>query len=138
MTPDQIRCVQESFDKLAPQATAIGRAFYDRLFALAPEVRPLFRGDLHAQQTMLVNTLNLVVNNLHTPDKILPTVQNLGARHAGYGADPEHYSVVGQALIDTLRDFLGSEWRAEEQQAWTAAYGLLADLMVQAQTGAAA
>lgn len=138
MTPDQIQCVQDSFDKVAPQAAAIGSAFYDRLFELAPEVRPLFHGDIRAQQTMLVNTLNLVVKNLHKADNILPAVQSLGERHAGYGAEPHHYPVVGQALVDTLKDFLGAEWGSEEQQSWTAAYQLLADVMIQAQAGKAA
>lgn len=138
MTPDQITCVQDSFAKLAPQAAAIGSGFYDRLFELAPEVRPLFHGDIKAQQAMLMNTLSLVVKNLHAPETILPAVQSLGARHAGYGAEPQHYPVVGQALVDTLKDFLGAEWGSEEQQAWTAAYGLLAELMIQAQSEQAA
>ena len=50
MTPDQITLVQESFEKVLPVADHISDLFYDRLFATAPEIRPLFSDDLADQK----------------------------------------------------------------------------------------
>ena len=44
MTPDQIDLVQSSFAKVVPIADAAAELFYGRLFEIAPEVKPLFRG----------------------------------------------------------------------------------------------
>lgn len=47
-----------------------------------------------------------------------------------YGAKPEHYAVVGSALLWTLEKGLGSAWTSEVASAWTAAYGTLSDFMI--------
>ncbi|MGB8487951.1 MAG: hemin receptor, partial [Xanthobacteraceae bacterium] len=44
MTPDQVKAVQASFAKVAPIADTAAGIFYSRLFEIAPEVKPLFRG----------------------------------------------------------------------------------------------
>jgi nitric oxide dioxygenase len=47
-----------------------------------------------------------------------------------YGARPEHYPVVGPALLWTLEQGLGKEWTGEVADAWTAAYAMLSDFMI--------
>ena len=42
MTSDQIALVQSSFKSVAPIASKAADLFYDRLFEIAPEVRPMF------------------------------------------------------------------------------------------------
>ena len=49
MTPEQVKLVQDSFAKVVPIAGTAADLFYDRLFAIAPEVRPLFPDDLTEQ-----------------------------------------------------------------------------------------
>jgi hemoglobin-like flavoprotein len=57
----------------------------------------------------------------------------MGARHAGYGALPAHYDVVGAVLLSTFEQVLGSDFTPEVRQGWTEAYGAVSSLM---QTGA--
>jgi nitric oxide dioxygenase len=45
MTPQQVAQVQQSFAFVAPIAGEAAALFYDRLFEIAPQLRPLFRGD---------------------------------------------------------------------------------------------
>ncbi len=52
MTPKDIDLVQSSFAKVAPIDDGTGLLFYERLFEIAPEVRPLFRGDIDDQGRM--------------------------------------------------------------------------------------
>jgi hemoglobin-like flavoprotein len=132
MTPDQIHLVQKSFLMVAPIADQAAALFYDRLFTLDPALRPMFRGDISEQGKKLMSTLAVAVNGLKRPEKIIPTVQHLGRKHAGYGVRPEHYAVVGEALLWTLDKGLGDAFTLETEEAWTAAYTLLATVMQEA------
>ena len=50
MTAHPIDLVQSSFAKVTPIADTAAVIFYDRLFEIAPEVRPLFNGDMAEQR----------------------------------------------------------------------------------------
>ena len=65
-------------------------------------------------------------------DQLVPVVQSLGVRHSGYGVEAGHYDTVGGALIKTLGQGLGDEFTDEVREAWVAAYGLLAQTMIEA------
>jgi nitric oxide dioxygenase len=51
-------------------------------------------------------------------------------RHVSYDAKPEHYPVVGGALLWTLEKGLGEAWTSDVASAWTAAYGTLSTFMI--------
>jgi hemoglobin-like flavoprotein len=130
MTPDQVRLVQESFAKLVPIADQAASMFYERLFEIAPQVRAMFPPDMAEQQRKLMATLTIVVGGLSNLESILPAASSLATRHVAYGARPEHYPVVGAALLWTLEQGLGKEWNEEVADAWTAAYAMLSDFMI--------
>ena len=130
MTPDQVRLVQESFARLAPIADQAASMFYGRLFEIAPQVRAMFPPDMAEQQRKLMATLTIVVGGLSNLESILPAASSLATRHVAYGARPEHYPVVGAALLWTLEQGLGKEWTEEVADAWTAAYAMLSDFMI--------
>ncbi|BAM91118.1 putative nitric oxide dioxygenase [Bradyrhizobium oligotrophicum S58] len=130
MTPSQIELVQDSFAKVAPISDQAATIFYDRLFEVAPQVRAMFPDDLTEQRKKLMATLAVVVNGLTNLPAILPAASALAKRHVGYGAKPEHYPVVGSALLWTLEKGLGDAWTDDVAQAWTAAYGTLSGYMI--------
>jgi len=138
MTPRQAQLVKESFSKVAPIAEQAAALFYGRLFEIAPDVRPLFKGDIKEQGRKLMATIGLAVGSLETLPELVPVVQDLGRRHAGYGVRSEHYDVVAQALLWTLEQGLGSDFTPEVKEAWTTVYTILADTMKQAAHQAAA
>ena len=132
MTPEQIALVRSSFDKVVPISEQAAAIFYARLFELAPQVRALFKGDMTEQGRKLMAMLRTVVKVLDKPDVLVPAAERLAERHVGYGAQPAHYAVVGQALIDTLQTGLGDAFTAETKAAWLAAYGTLSSVMIAA------
>ncbi|MDR6955284.1 nitric oxide dioxygenase [Ancylobacter sp. 3268] len=132
MTPDDIALLRESFAKVRPIADQAAGLFYGRLFEIAPEVRPLFKGDMAEQGRKLMATLSVVVNGIDDLPALLPAVQRLGARHAGLGVTAEHFAPVGAALIWTLEQGLGEAFTPPVRAAWTEAYGLLAGVMIEA------
>jgi nitric oxide dioxygenase len=105
MTPDQVKLVQESFAKVAPISETAAVIFYD----------------MTEQRTNLMAMLAAVVNGLASA---------LAKRHVSCGARPEHYPVVGGALLYTLEKGLGEAWTPELADAWTAAYGTLSGYMI--------
>lgn len=130
MTPRQITLVKESFAQVEPIADVAARLFYDRLFTIAPQVKPLFaHTDMDRQRMSLMATLAVVVKNLDDPDVVLPAAGNLGSRHQTVGVQPEHYPLVGAALLWTLEQGLGEAFTDEVRAAWTEAYALLAEVM---------
>ncbi|MEL6996873.1 MAG: globin family protein [Pseudomonadota bacterium] len=130
MTPRQISLVQESFKTLVPSADDVAELFYARLFELDPALRPMFSSDLTEQGKKLVVMLDVAVKGLSQLDALVPQVMALGRRHRGYGVQAEHYDTVGSALLWTLDQGLGPAFTREVEEAWTAAYGLLAQTMI--------
>lgn len=131
MTPHQIRLVQHSF-ALVTDADAVARVLYDRLFATAPALRPLFPADLAAQRGKLMTMIATAVSLLDRPAVLVPALQALGRRHRGYRVQDEHYAPVGAALLWTLEQGLGPRFDAETRAAWTALYALAATTMQEA------
>ena len=130
MTPDQVNLVQQSFAKVAPISEIAAVLFYDRLFETAPQVRSMFPADMTEQRRKLMATLAVVVNGLSNLESILRVASALATRHVAYGAKPEHYPVVGAALLWTLEKGLGDGWTPDVAAAWTAAYGTLSGFMI--------
>ena len=83
---------------------------YARIFALDPSLEAMFKADLREQGRKVMSMITVAVNSLTRLESIVPAVQALGRRHAGYG--------VG--------------FTREMEDAWRTAYGALANTMKQA------
>jgi nitric oxide dioxygenase len=73
--------------------------------------------------------LRVVVNGLHRLDQLVPSIRELGRRHAAYGVTDKHYDTVAVALLWTLHHGLGERWTPNIEAAWVVAYTLLANTM---------
>lgn len=132
MNAEQIALVRKTFDKVLPVSETTAELFYKRLFELNPSFESLFKGDMKKQGRMLMQMIDYAVKGLDEPDTILPTIQDLGKRHAGYGVKEEYYTTVGEALLWTLEQGLGSDFTPETKEAWTETYKLLSGVMINA------
>jgi nitric oxide dioxygenase len=132
MTPEQVRLVETSFEAVKPIAAEAATLFYGRLFEFEPEAKPLFSGDMAEQGRKLMATLGTVVANLGRFESILPAVQQLAVRHVDWGVRPAHYTTVGEALLWTLGQGLGSAFTPEVDAAWRAGYTALSGVMLAA------
>ena len=129
MKVDQIKLVQDTFDRVRLISEKAAVLFYNRLFQLNPSLESLFKGDMKAQGKMLMQMLDYAVTGLDSLDTIAPTIQDLGKRHVGYGVKEEYYETVGEAFLWTLEQGLGRDFTPEVKEAWTEAYKLLSDTM---------
>lgn len=135
MTPHQAQLVRTTFAQIEPFADHVATLFYDRLFEIAPEVRPLFKRDMDQQGMKLMQTIGVAVAHLDNLGAVIPSIQALGKRHAGYGVRPEHYATVGAALLWTLEKGLGDDFTPAVKEAWTEVYHALAATMQEAAYG---
>lgn len=132
MTPAQISLIQDSWAKVAPISDKAAELFYGRLFEIAPEVKPYFKGNMDEQGRKLMAMIGTAVNALNNLEAVVPAVQDLGKRHVDYGVKKEDYDSVGAALIWTLEQGLGDDFTAETKEAWVTVYGVLAGAMIEA------
>ena len=139
MTPTQVDLIRTSWTAVEPIGDVAATLFYDRLFELDPALRRLFaRTDMAQQKKVLFQTLAVVVKSLDRLETLVPAIEALGRRHAGYGVRAEHYDTVGAALLWTLGQGLGDAFTPELEAAWTDAYVTLASVMIEAADGEAA
>src|SRR5215208_2769311 len=126
-----IDALETSFDHIAARGDELVDVFYGRLFEVAPSVRPLFAGtDLKRQKGMLLGALVLLRRSLRDLDSVIPKLRDMGARHVRYGAQPEHYPVVGEILIASMAAIAGDAWTVEFESAWTEAFAVVAGVML--------
>ena len=138
MNQGQIEAIQRSFSAVLPIKQRAAALFYDRLFAIDPELRRLFvHTDMTSQGNKLMAALGFVVGSLQAPDAMLEAIRAMAVRHLAYGVRDAHYASVGEALLWTLEAGLGDEWTPDLARSWAEAYCLLSSVMLEAARTAA-
>jgi len=132
ISKEDIDLVQHSFMRIEPLSMVVGRTFYERLFETNPEIKPLFKGDLESQGEQLMDMIGTAVAGLDDLEKLIPILQELGARHRKYGVEVSHYGAVAEALIWTLEQGLADAFTPDIRAAWVNVYGVLAETMITA------
>ncbi|MBV8795369.1 MAG: mechanosensitive ion channel [Hyphomicrobiales bacterium] len=133
----EIELVRTSWTRARAHGEEIAAAFYDRLFSVAPAVRPLFRADAKTQRTKFVTMLGVLVKAADQLEGLRDTLADFGLRHRTYGAQFEHYGVVGDVLLWTLQHKLGDSFDQRTAAAWAKLYGEVAEMMTGAREKAA-
>ena len=131
----RVQTVRDSFDIVGTDMDAFACAFYDRLFAKRPELRPLFAEDMSAQRAKLMNLLATAVTLFDTPAQMINPLKKLGALHAQMGLSQHDYQLVVDTIIETLAESLGGAWDGAHDRAWRGLLDFVSNVM---QEGAAA
>jgi hemoglobin-like flavoprotein len=128
--------LETSFDVVAQRSDDLIDEFFSRLSAAEPTLRRLLPEDLRPQKNVVLAVLVHVRKSLRNLDEITPTLRAIGRCNAVYGAQPEHYPIVGETLIGAMRTIAGPAWRPEHEQAWRVALATVADAMLDGATAA--
>jgi hemoglobin-like flavoprotein len=129
MTPRQVELVQTSFRSLLLVSDSTAQLFYARLFALHPQLQPMFKGSIAEQGKKLMYTLGAAVAYLKRFESMVPALEALAQRHAGYGVRDEHYESVGDALLWALGQSLEEAFTDEVREAWSELYAGITAIM---------
>ncbi len=123
--------MRANFAKAAAAGDEAPLWFYAHLFLTHPETRQLFPVSMAHQRDRLFAALGEVVARVDDLDSLVPILQQLGRDHRKFGTVAEHYPAVGASLLATLQYF-DDDWDDALAADWTAAYELVASVMVQA------
>ena len=124
--------LQRSWDRVTKHGERVPLYFYSHLFVSHPEVRSMFPLSMSHQRDKLVSALGRIVSHADQIENDAAFLQHLGRDHRKYAVVAEHYNAVGASLCATLKHFLGSDWDEELAAHWTAAYQVIARMMVEA------
>lgn len=130
LTEREKQLIRETYGKIAGLKDKAGMIFYDRLFQMDPSLRKLFhRAPIETQAAKLMQVFDWVVERLDRVPELKKELHELGAKHADYGVQVDHYSLVGSALVWTLKQALGNDFDAEAESAWIELYTYLSGQM---------
>lgn len=124
--------LRATYDRVRLEGPRLAETFYARLFAAAPHLRPMFSADPAAQAHKLMAALDAVVANLERPAENHALLADLGRRHAQYGARPEHYDLVIDLIVESMRDILGPRAEGRDLHEWRTALRLISNQMTAA------
>ncbi len=117
---------------IADQAEALTRHFYKRMFTHNPEVIPYFN-QAHQregrQQKALAAAICAYAANIDRLEMLGSAVELIAQKHASLQVKPEHYPIVGENLLASIREVLGTLASDEVINAWSEAYGFLAGIL---------
>lgn len=131
-----IPAMRANFAKAAAAGDEAPLWFYAHLFLTHPETRQMFPVSMAHQRDRLFAALGEVVARVDDLDSLVPILQQLGRDHRKFGTVAEHYPAVGASLLATLEHF-DDDWDDRLAADWTAAYELVAKVMVEAADEAA-
>ncbi|WP_326492664.1 NO-inducible flavohemoprotein [Alicyclobacillus dauci] len=71
--------------------------------------------------------------NIEHLDAIKPMVSRITQKHRALGVKPEHYPILGETLLEAVKDVLGEVATDEIIQAWGRTYNYIADIFISAE-----
>lgn len=128
-----IEIVKSTAPILETRGKEITTAFYRNLFVKHPELLNIFN---HAnqekgrQQTALANTVTAAAHYIDKLEVLLPVVKQIAHKHRSLAIKPEHYPVVGENLLEAIKEVLGEAATDEIIGAWAEAYGAIAEVFI--------
>ena len=133
LTEQQIAVVKSTIPLLESAGSDITEYFYKRMFTANPELQHIFNMSHQktgSQQLALFNAIAAYAKNIDNIPVILGAVERIANKHTSLNIQPEHYPIVGHHLLETLRELAGDAFTPEVEDAWTAAYALLAHVFI--------
>jgi nitric oxide dioxygenase len=116
---------------------ALTTHFYQLLLKEHPEVQPLFNQTNQAsgaQPRALANGVLMYARHIDELEKPGGLVSQIVNKHVSLQILPEHYPLVGGCLLRAIREVLGAQIATDAViEAWAAAYGQLADILMGAE-----
>jgi len=130
LTPDETELIRNSFRVVSQDTQQAANRFYRILFERSPHLRHMFLNDMEQQGGMLMSKLGLIVAELQNIPGLVPVLEDLALRHVAYGVKPQHYPLVGDALLQMLAEVLAEDFTPATRAAWVKAYDDVSRLMI--------
>lgn len=131
---ETVQIIKATVPVLEVHGVAITKTFYKNMFEKHPELLNIFNHtnqEKGRQQTALANTVYAAAVHIENLTAILPAVMQIAHKHRSLGILPEHYPIVGENLLQAIKEVLGDAATDDIINAWAEAYGVIADIFIQ-------
>lgn len=136
VTAEQKNWVKATIPALEQGGEALTTHFYKLMFSKYP-VTATFFNPAHQQKgsqpRALANAVLAYAKHIDNPAVLMNAVNLIVNKHVALGVKAEHYPIVGECLLQAMKEVLGAAATPEIIDAWAAAYGQLADLLINAE-----
>ena len=137
LSPEHRAIIKATVPLLETGGETLTKHFYKIMLGEYPEVRVLFNQAHQAsgdQPRALANSVLMYARHIDRLQELGPLVGQIVHKHVSLQILPEHYPIVGACLLRAIREVLGAEIATDEVlDAWGAAYGQLADILIGAE-----
>ncbi len=115
---------------LKQHGEAITTAMYKVLFEKYPQTQALFKDASADQHKKLANAVYAYAANIDQLENLGKGIEQMASVHVKTFVLPEHYPMVGDALLQAIKSVLGDGASDEVMAAWEEAYGFLATVLI--------
>lgn len=133
LNQNTIDIVKSTAPILQQHGETLTKHFYQRMFSHNPEVGPFFNPANQAegtQQRALAGAICAYAANIDNLEVLGGAVELIANKHASLMIKPEHYPIVGENLLASIKEVLGDGATDDIINAWAEAYGFLTDILV--------
>ncbi|WP_064792469.1 NO-inducible flavohemoprotein [Shewanella woodyi] len=133
LSEKHISIVKSTIPLLESAGTAITEHFYQRMFSHNPELKDIFNMSHQktgGQPAALFNAVAAYAKNIDNLGALSGAVERIAHKHTSFNIQPDHYPIVGHHLLETLRELAPDAFTPDVEEAWGAAYGLLAGIFI--------
>lgn len=137
LTPAQTELIKATVPILREGGETLTKHFYKMMLSEFPSVRPLFNTANQAsgrQPRALAASVLAYAENIDQLQNLGPVAAQIVNKHVALQVQPEQYPIVGGCLLRSIREVLGPQVATDAViDAWAAAYGQLADILIGAE-----
>jgi hemoglobin-like flavoprotein len=137
MTPEitqhTIDIVKSTAPIIKEHGKTITSRMYEIMFENHPEVKAQFDMSAQAngtQPTKLATAVYAYATQIDNLGALTTAVDKIAHRHVATYVLPEQYPIVGECLLQAIKDVLGDKATPEIITAWGEAYQALADIFI--------
>ncbi|NER31048.1 MAG: flavohemoprotein, partial [Symploca sp. SIO1C4] len=131
INPNTIELVKSTAPLLKKHGKQITTRMYEIMFHNHPEVKQQFDLSSQAngsQPAKLATALFSYATHIDDLESLSSMVETIAHRHVNTHVQPEQYPIVGESLLQAIKEILGEAATEEVIAAWTQAYQALAEV----------
>lgn len=131
-----IDVIKSTIPLLETHGRQITDVFYDNLFTNHPYLMNIFNmanQSAGSQSRALSDAIVAYAKNIENIEALLPVVARIAHKHVSLGVKAKHYALVGENLLIAIAHVLSLPADHPALTAWGEAYGLLADVFINAE-----
>ncbi|MFB2539425.1 MULTISPECIES: NO-inducible flavohemoprotein [unclassified Acinetobacter] len=133
LSQQQIELVKATVPVLKESGVALTSYFYNRMLGNHPELKETFNMGHQrsgAQPRALAGAVLAYAENIENPMVLAPAVELMAHKHVSLEIQAPDYQIVGTNLLHSISEVLNISMEDPLIDAWAAAYGQLADLLI--------